>query len=833
MQLIAGRSLAAMIAELRRLDGLDPADSPEVNLSAIATTDLAARLLTGGAAGQPDGVGSDSPTVSLPASTLPPRATTPGAPPASRAASAGSSTRNREYVRNVARLGLQAAEALDHAHTRGILHRDIKPANLLLDAEGRLWVTDFGLAQVRGDDRLTLSGDVLGTLRYMSPEQALGRRVVVDGRTDVYSLGVTLYELLTLRPAVDGRDRAEILRRIAEREPVAARRLNPALPRDLETIVAKAMEKEPGARYATARELADDLRNYLEDRPIRARRPRMLDRAGKWSRRHRGVVTTAALLLVLGTLGTSIGLVWALRAEAKAKEEAAITKAVNDFLLEDLLAQASPDKNPRNKKVTVEELLDRAAARIAGKFAQHPAVEAKIRLTIGNAYGALSNYEAARLHLERAWALYRNALGEEDLNALHALSALAMAYPPHDGEPLLAKVLEVRRRVLGAKNPDTLDSMINLAEAYQAQGRYSDAEPLLLRALEISRHVRGEENPDTRAMNNLAVIYLHEPQKAEPLLAEVVKVHSRVDGEESTATLTAMNNLAEVYVGKGEYLKAVELLARTLEISRRVRGKDHDLTLQVMNNLGRAYWLARKLDRSIALFEELVQTCSASLGPDDPLTIRAMINLGVNYRDAGRLPKATELLEQIWAKARTQTDPQSNKLFIRRALAETYERAGQFAKAESLYRETLKEASKRHGEASPPDDARALTSLAWNLVKQQRYVEAEPLLRDCLKFREQKETNNWETFSTKSLLGGSLLGQKKYDEAEPLLLAGYEGMKQREEKIPPISRFRLTEAIEWLVQLYEAWGKPEQAAEWRAKLPPAAAELPADVFARP
>ena len=129
---------------------------------------------------------------------------------------ASTSTRNRDYVRNAARLALQAAEALDHAHARGILHRDIKPGNLLLDAEGRLWVTDFGLAQVRGDDRLTLTGDVLGTLRYMSPEQALGRRVVIDGRTDVYSLGVTLYELLTLRPAVDGRDRAEILRRIAD-----------------------------------------------------------------------------------------------------------------------------------------------------------------------------------------------------------------------------------------------------------------------------------------------------------------------------------------------------------------------------------------------------------------------------------------------------------------------------------------------------------------------------------------------------------------------------------------------------------------------------------------
>jgi tetratricopeptide (TPR) repeat protein len=237
-------------------------------------------------------------------------------PPAGRTAASGSSTRNRQYVRAAARLALQAAEALDHAHTRGILHRDIKPANLLLDAEGRLWVTDFGLAQVRGDDRLTLSGDVLGTLRYMSPEQALGRRVVVDGRTDVYSLGVTLYELLTLRPAVDGRDRAEILRRIADGEPSPLRKVNPAVPADLETIVMKATAKDPAVRYATAQELADDLRNYLEDRPIRARRPSLAERARRWGRRHRTLAWSAATTALVAALMLAGGIGYVARDRA-------------------------------------------------------------------------------------------------------------------------------------------------------------------------------------------------------------------------------------------------------------------------------------------------------------------------------------------------------------------------------------------------------------------------------------------------------------------------------------------------------------------------------------
>src|SRR5262249_13542873 len=176
------------------------------------------------------------------------------------APSSGSSTRSSAYIRTVARFGVQVAEALDHAHTRGILHRDIKPGNLLLDDQGQLWVTDFGLAQIQGDPGLTLSGDLLGTLRYTSPEQALARRVVIDGRTDIYSLGVTLYELLTLRPAFDGKDRQEILRKIAQEEPAPPRKLNAAVPRDLETVLLKATAKEPAGRYATGKEAAEGLR---------------------------------------------------------------------------------------------------------------------------------------------------------------------------------------------------------------------------------------------------------------------------------------------------------------------------------------------------------------------------------------------------------------------------------------------------------------------------------------------------------------------------------------------------------------------------------------------
>jgi WD40 repeat protein len=193
-----------------------------------------------------------------------------------------------------------------------VIHRDIKPANLLVDATGQLWVTDFGLARLGSNAGLTMTGDLLGTIRYMSPEQALGKRVIADARTDIYSLGVTLYELLTLEPAYNGKNREEVLRQIAFEEPRPPRRLNQAVPVELETIVLKAMAKNLDERYATAQELAEDLRRFLEDKPIKAKRPSLRQRAAKWARRHKTVVRAAVMVLLLAVvaLAVSTGLIW-------------------------------------------------------------------------------------------------------------------------------------------------------------------------------------------------------------------------------------------------------------------------------------------------------------------------------------------------------------------------------------------------------------------------------------------------------------------------------------------------------------------------------------------
>ena len=195
---------------------------------------------------------------------------------------------------------------MEHAHQAGVIHRDVKPANLILDHRGDVWITDFGLAQVQSDARLTMTGDLMGTLRYMSPEQALAKRVTVDHRTDIYSLGATLYEMLTLQPSFSGADREELLRQIAFEESKPARRINQAIPVELETIVMKAMAKNPMERYESAEEFADDLQRFMDDRPITARRPTLVQHVSRWTRRHRGVAVTIAVAMVCAVIGLGI-----------------------------------------------------------------------------------------------------------------------------------------------------------------------------------------------------------------------------------------------------------------------------------------------------------------------------------------------------------------------------------------------------------------------------------------------------------------------------------------------------------------------------------------------
>jgi serine/threonine protein kinase/Tfp pilus assembly protein PilF len=307
MQLIEGQSLAQVIAAMRKESGVEGQES------AAATADHPAARAQFAPAPSPSagraGEGGDLGTRFVTPPLTPPRQGEGNGRDAidTRPVAALSTLpdfSSRDYYHAVARLGVQAAEALDHAHSSGILHRDVKPANLLVDETGKLWVTDFGLARIEQDAGMTMTGDLVGTLRYMSPEQALAKRVVIDHRSDLYSLGVTLYELLTLEAAYAADDRQELLRQIAFEESRKPRQINARIPLDLETIVLKAIEKNPADRYATAQELAGDLLRFLNDQPIKAKPPNLLAVSRKWIDRHRTttwLVAVGALLLLMFT----------------------------------------------------------------------------------------------------------------------------------------------------------------------------------------------------------------------------------------------------------------------------------------------------------------------------------------------------------------------------------------------------------------------------------------------------------------------------------------------------------------------------------------------------
>jgi len=716
----------------------------------------------------------------------------------------------------------QVCEGVQHAHQKAIIHRDLKPTNILVTEVGGKAapkIIDFGVAkalttQLSEETMFTRAGALVGTPEYMSPEQASSEGEDIDTRTDVYSLGIIFYELLVVgAPPIELRKvaMAEFLRRLREDEPpkpsnkvsthdpdtmtdLARKRqsgpqeLAKQLRGELDSIALKALEKERARRYASASEFAADITRYLNNEPVLAVPPSLAYRTRKFARRNRGALITACAFALVLIAAAAISIRQSIRANreaAIAQRQAAIAQGVNDFLQNDLLAQASaatqsgPSAKP-DPHLEVRTALDRAAARIEGKFANQPQVQAAIRSTIGRTYYELGLFPEATMQLEKA--------------------------------------LDLQRRVSGPENPETLGIMNNLGNLYDDEGKYAEAEALDNLALEIQRRVFGPEDRNTlRSMNNLSIIYRHEGKyaQAEALLSAALEVKRRVLGREHPNTLKTMGNLANVYHDEGKYPQAETFFSQMLEIQRRVSGPEHPDTLTSMDNLANIYEDEGKYTQAETLHSQTLEIKRRVLGPEHPSTLESMMNLALTYQDEGRYAQAEALDSQtLQIKRRVLGPEHPDTLETLSALAAMYQRQGKYTLAETYVAQTL--AGRRHG-SEHPDTMASVADLALAEVSEGRFAESEPLAREALDTNSKIQPGNWQRFRAESLLGASLAGEKKYTQAEPMLLEGYQGMLARKDSMAVPDQYHFELARGWLVTLYQDWGKPDKAGEWKKK----------------
>jgi eukaryotic-like serine/threonine-protein kinase len=659
MQLIDGCTLAEVIRELRQGAGLDPKPEPHQ-----AQESKSLELLFGPIPREQAAPADQQPTTPYVVASPSSRNETPKA--------AGLSTershKDASYFRTVAELGIQAAEALEHAHLVGVVHRDIKPGNLLLDQRGNLWVTDFGLAQFQSGTDLTMTGDLLGTLRYMSPEQALAQRVIVDQRTDIYSLGATLYELLTLQAPFGGKDRQELLRQIAFEEPRSLRRLNKAIPEELEIIVLKSMEKNAAARYGAAREMAEDLRRWLEHKPIFARRPGLVQRSRKWAQRHPSFTASALVILVLAVAGLLIStlligranhdkglaLEAAEQAKTAAQESDAESKAVLEFVEKRILASARPKDQDGGlgHDVKLAEAIKAALPFVDNSFRDHPRLEAKLRSTIGLSLIYLGDYDAAARQFEAVRQFYTDDVGADHPDALNSMNQLGNCYhfAGHSKEALEVRKETLRRRkaILGPDHPDTLRSMNNLSVSYHSVGRDHDAITLLEETLALQKAKLGVQHPDTmNTMHNLALSYgaVGRIQDALELDEKTLQLRKKLLPANHPDTLKSMNNLAVRYKKVGRAEDALKLDKETLALRRRVLPSDHPNTLMSMMNLAHDYYDVGRFQDALELCEEVLHVREAKLGRAHSETLKTMKELAFYYRSVGRIHEGNRLTE--------------------------------------------------------------------------------------------------------------------------------------------------------------------------------------------
>jgi serine/threonine protein kinase/tetratricopeptide (TPR) repeat protein len=633
-------------------------------------------------------------------------------------------------------LFVQVCDGVQHAHQKAIIHRDLKPSNVLVaeqDNKAIPKIIDFGLAKAtaqRLTDKtmFTALGVMMGTPEYMSPEQADQSEQNIDTRTDVYSLGVILYQLLVGVLPFDAKalragGMEALLRAIREQEPpkpstrirsmgeasaasAEKRRVEPRsfarhLRGELDWITMKALEKDRTRRYGSPAELGADILRHLHNEPVAAHPPGAGYLASKYIRRHRlGVAAAMAGVLLL--VGFAVTQAVALRRITRERDRA---DRITAFMTN--MFKVSDPSEARGNTVTAREILDKAAKEIDTGLSNDPQLQAKMMHTMAVTYDGLGLYSRAQPLLERALEIQRRTLGPRNPDTLKSMAELASvrASEGHyaESEKLIREILDTRRRVLGPEHPDTLSSMNDLAVALRGEGRYAEAENLERETLDIQRRVLGPDDRYTLiSMSNLALTLMDEGQYAESekLNRQILDIRRRVFGPEHPDTLKSMTNVAVALMDEGRYAEAETLERETLDIQSRVLGPEHPETLREMGYLaltlmdeGR-YAEAEKLERQALDIQRRV------LVPDHPDTLNSMSLLADTLADEGQYGESEKLNREILQIRRRVLGPQhANTISAMNNLAADLSHENRYGEAEKLFREAIQAA----GQSNHPD----------------------------------------------------------------------------------------------------------------------------------
>ncbi len=770
--------------------------------------------------------------------------------------------RNGLSVRERIELVVDVCRAVQHAHTKGILHRDLKPSNILVavqDGRPTAKVIDFGIAKATGTGgahgcALTEQRQLIGTPEYMSPEQAEGS-LDIDTRTDIYSLGVLLYELLTgttpfsaaeLRSAAIG----EIQRIIREVDPprpstrlsrsgetivdIASRRrsepatLGATIRGELDWIVMKALEKDRLRRYASANDLAEDIRRYLGGEAVLAAPPSRAYRFRKLARRHR-LAFGATAALTLSILVGAAAFAWqaqvarsqrdrALFAEAEQRDRATELDAVAEFqaamlsridvaaagdrlmnglrtsFAETLAAEGLSDKDRSDRLRSFESdmrslngtdaaselirstLLTPAVEAVEAQFASQPLVEAALRETLARVHLALGWTEEALPLADRALEIRRSRLGERHRDTLTSLETVASVTEAlgrtAEAVDLYRAVFETRRDAFGTDDVETLIAMGNLGNAYRSQGQFDLAEPLLTDALAGQRRALGNEARSTLiAMNTLGFLHVMrgDMAKTEALWREAYETGRRVFGEDDKDVIVWTYNLAGLLQGLGKLREAETHFRSVLDRYRRLNGSAHPTTITVLAGLGNNLQLQSRFAESEIVTREALEQSVAAFGPEHPTTLRAMNSLGSLLTRMDRAADAEPLLREalsIWQ--RTAGEERAETLSARESLARALLGTGAFEACTALYAETLANARRILGNEHP-QTLTLMTNAANALLAMRRPAEAEPLLTEALASRRRVSgEEHVETTLVRSNLALLREQQDRLEESEEL-----------------------------------------------------------------